>query len=457
MNILLVRPRPHKDTVSLSNFAISEPLALEYLAAYAHHEGVDADILDMMVDKKCNIIDVLESKNYSLVAFSGSMTAINIINSVAKQVKEFDSNIVTVVGGLMAEANPFVFSEQYFDAVVKVDPLNTFREILQKLKNGERDFTSLNGVYHKDKTEYNFVRYAPEHFPMREKVAQYRQHYRYAYLGKCAAVKTSYGCPNRCNFCICTQAVMGKYWERDLEDVIEEIKTLDTDLVMLVDDNFTANMKRVEKFCDMLEEQKLNIKFSMLSTTDAVVKNENTIRRLAKNGLACVFLGIDGFDNADLKELNKTATVEQNVGALKLLSELKVDIMGGIICMPEWTNESFDSLIKNLKEFNPIIPMINALVPMLGTPIYDVYKDRIEADEKRFEIFDMAHLIVRPLNMSVRRFYINVLRVYKHTAYSKTTRKYIKDNFGKKEYKRHKKSSRVIFMQYIKMIIKGKM
>jgi len=456
MNILLIRPYPHKDTINLANFAIVEPLELEYLAAYAEHDGINADIIDMMVDKRHNITKILKSKKYDLVAFTGYMTAINVITFLAKKVKEFDNNIVTVIGGIMAEVNPFVFSEEHFDAIVKVDPLNTFRQILLKLKSGERDFISLNGVYHKDKTEYQFVRYLPEHFPMREKVAQYKHYYRYAYLGNCASMRTSYGCPNRCNFCICTQAANGKYWERDLDEVIEEIKTIDTELIMLTDDNFTANIKRVEQFCDKLEEHNIKKKFFILSTTHTIAQNEKTIRRLHKNGLLCIFLGIEAFDDKELKELNKRATSEQNRQALRLLSELNIEISGGVICMPEWTKENFDTLIKNLSEFNPLIPMVNALIPMLGTPMYDIYKDRIAADESRFEIFDMAHLIVKPYYMSPRQFYINVLRVYKHTSASKVSKEHIKKKYGKAEYKRHKKSSFTILKQYIKMIIRNK-
>lgn len=456
MNILLVRPYAHKDTINLANFAIVEPLELEYLAAYAQRENIESDIFDMLVDKQRNITKVLKSKKYDLVAFTGYMTAINVINFLAKKVKEYDKNIVTVVGGIMAEVNPYVFDEKYFDAVVKTDPLNTFKNILKMTKSGGKDFKTLNGVYAKEKTAYEFVRYLPELFPLREKTAKYKKHYHYAYLGNCASMRTSYGCPNRCNFCICTQAANGKYWERPLAEVIEEIKSIDTELIMLTDDNFTANIKRVEAFCDALEQNNIKKKFFILSTTHMIAEHEDTIRRLHKNGLVCIFLGLEAFEDDELKELNKRATSEQNRKALALLSELKIEITGGIICMPEWKRENFDALIKNLSVYNPIIPMVNALIPMLGTPIYQTYKDKIAADENKFEIFDMAHLVVKPYHMSPRQFYLNVLRVYQYTSASKTTRDHIKNNYGKTEWKRQQKSSRKILWQYIKLIIKNK-
>jgi len=440
----------------LANFAIAEPLELEYLAAYAQSEGFDSEIIDMLVDKRRNITKILKGKKYDLVVFTGYMTAINTLNLLARQTKEFDGGIITVVGGIMAEVNPHVFDGRYFDAVVKIDPLNTFREILRMVKSGNGDFKTLNGVYDKDKTSYEFIRYLPEIFPLREKAAKYKEHYRYAYLGKCASVRTSYGCPNRCNFCICTQAANGKYWERNLDEVIEEIKGIDAGLVMLVDDNFTANIKRVEAFCDAVESSGIKKKFFILSTTHMIANNESTIRRLQKIGLVCVFLGLEAFEDDELKELNKRATAEQNRQALALLTELKIDISGGLICMPEWKRANFDTLIKNLSTYFPVTPMVNALIPMLGTPIYQVYKDKIAADEKRFEIFDMAHLIIKPYHMSPRAFYINVLRVYKNITATKRMKAHIKTNYGKAEWKRHQKSSRKIFWQYVKLIIRNK-
>jgi radical SAM superfamily enzyme YgiQ (UPF0313 family) len=243
---------------------------------------------------------------------------------------------------------------------------------------------------------------------------------------------------------------------RKMDDVIAEIKTIDEDLIMITDDNFTANIKRVIEFCDALERENIKKRWFILCTTNAIANNPDVFKRFRDNGLTCVFMGIEAFEDNELKELNKKSTAEQNRKALQTLSDLKVDLSGGLICMPDWKKQNFDTLIANLSQFVPITPMVNALIPMLGTPIYEVYKDRFAADERRFEIFDMAHLIVRPEHMSPRQFYLNVLRVYKNTSYSKQMFKYILDNYGKSELKRHKKSSHTIIWQYIELILKNR-
>lgn len=52
MRVLLVRPKPHKDTLGLQNVMVCEPLELEYLASNAEARGHKTKIIDMILEKK---------------------------------------------------------------------------------------------------------------------------------------------------------------------------------------------------------------------------------------------------------------------------------------------------------------------------------------------------------------------------------------------------------------------
>ena len=52
MNVLLVRPRPHKDTIGLQNVMICEPLELEYISSNIEPLGHKVTIVDMIIEKK---------------------------------------------------------------------------------------------------------------------------------------------------------------------------------------------------------------------------------------------------------------------------------------------------------------------------------------------------------------------------------------------------------------------
>ena len=52
MKILLVRPNAPKQSINLQSFMICEPLELEYVASALETNGVEADLVDMLLEKK---------------------------------------------------------------------------------------------------------------------------------------------------------------------------------------------------------------------------------------------------------------------------------------------------------------------------------------------------------------------------------------------------------------------
>ena len=51
MNILLVKPCPHKDSINLQSFMLCEPLELEYVSALLDQLGHQTDIVDLVLDR----------------------------------------------------------------------------------------------------------------------------------------------------------------------------------------------------------------------------------------------------------------------------------------------------------------------------------------------------------------------------------------------------------------------
>jgi len=55
MKVLLIRPRPHRETIGLQHVMICEPLELEYLSSNVPdkiRDLVDIKIIDLIVEKK---------------------------------------------------------------------------------------------------------------------------------------------------------------------------------------------------------------------------------------------------------------------------------------------------------------------------------------------------------------------------------------------------------------------
>ena len=52
MRVMLVRPKPHKDSLGLADLMTCEPLELEYVAALCKKLGHDVVVEDMILERK---------------------------------------------------------------------------------------------------------------------------------------------------------------------------------------------------------------------------------------------------------------------------------------------------------------------------------------------------------------------------------------------------------------------
>ena len=133
MKVLLIRPKPHKETIGLQNVMICEPLELEYLSSNIEAFGHQAVIVDMILEKR-KVTYFIKKYQPVLVGMTGYNTHINVIKTYAKQIKACNPEIKIVVGGVHAEVNPEDFLSEDIDYIVRANGIRTFIEILNKLE-----------------------------------------------------------------------------------------------------------------------------------------------------------------------------------------------------------------------------------------------------------------------------------------------------------------------------------
>ena len=463
MNILLVRPKPHKESINLHSMMICEPLELEYIAARVEQLGHHADIVDLILEKQ-ELEYFLAQKKYGLVGFTSYLTHVGIVKDLSGRAHAFDPAIVTMAGGVHAEVNPDDFDGPGIDLVMHGNAMTSMEPLLALLKQADLtdpetragtldDIRStIPGVWQKGKARPPFETEFPFPFPDRSKTGKYRKKYSYSYLSHCASIKTSFGCPYNCNFCFCTCITQKNYFERDLREIIEEIKTIEERNLYVVDDNFLLRRERVLEFCRLMEEEGINKTFILFGRADFVVKNPDVMKRLRDVGLHAVFVGIESFKDDDLDNIGKKSSVDMNVKAIETIESLGMNCYCGLIAMPNWDRSDFDNVIKFLKRFkNPIINL-QPLTPLPGTACYEQYKNRLVVPRKRHELWDLAHLMIKPLKMAPADFYRNILRVYFKTSVGPGMHLYILRKYSLEAYLRTLRGIVTITGQYFKMI-----
>ena len=454
MKVLLIRPKPHKDTIGLQNVMICEPLELEYISSNIENLGHKAIIVDMILERK-SISYFLDKYRPDVVGITGYISHVNIIKNYAKQIKDYDRNIKTIVGGVHAEVNPEDFISKNIDFIIRANGIKTFIEILDKLENRENT-NNIECVYHKNnrkiekEKEFNYL------FPDRDKVKKYRSKYYYMFHRNCSLMKTSFGCPYQCKFCFCRQITDGKYFTRDLNNIIEELKTIKETEIYIVDDDFLVNDKRILEFCDLLEKNNIKKKYLIYGRADFIAKNEKVIKRFKQVGLRAVIVGLESCDSNELVDYNKKTQVSTNEKAVKILRKYNVECYGTFILGLDWKKEDFNALAKWIKKLGLVFVNLQPLTPLRGTDMYEQYKKEFIIKEDEYEKWDLAHLVVRPSKISIRKYYLYTMILYYKIMVNPKSAIYMIKKYGLHDTLKLSVGGFKVNLQYLKKLIEGK-
>ncbi|SNS96326.1 Radical SAM superfamily enzyme YgiQ, UPF0313 family [Anaerovirgula multivorans] len=449
MNILLIRPRPHKETIGLQHVMICEPLELEYIASNIDREDVNIEIIDMILEKK-SLEYFIKKHQPHVVAMSGYITHVNVIKKYAATIKGLKPDCRVVVGGVHAEVVPQDFISKDIDFIIEANGIKTFNEILK-----QQDTRDIEGTYRLEKRSVKEASF-PYKFPDRRKVDKYRHRYYYMFHNPCALMKTSFGCPYSCSFCFCKEVTDGKYYTRSIDSVIEELKEIPEEEIYIVDDDFLFSRERILEFCQKLKKHQIEKRFLVYGRADFIYKNEDVIKLFKEHGLRAVIVGLESFKEENLDKYNKRTSIQENEGAIKILKKYDVEVYGTLILDMDFSKEDFNNLYGWLQKLDLIFVNLQPLTPLAGTEIYDSYRKDFIIDKEEFEKWDLAHLVLKPQQMTVRQYYFQMIKLYyKITMQPKNIVKLIR-KYGIKEVVKLSVGSSMVTRQYIQKMIRGK-
>ena len=453
LRILLLRPRPPKETIGLQHVMICEPLELEYLVGNIDKAKASVKIIDMILEKKPIEFFINKYKPH-IVGMTAYITHVGAVKEIARKIKRLSNKTLTVVGGVHAEVVPEDFTSKYIDCIICSNPVETFIKIIDRVRAGG-DIKEIEGTYAKGKkhvrtSSYNILP------PDRSSVKKYRKKYYYMFHNPCALIKTSLGCPYTCSFCFCKEITGGKYFARKIDEVMEELESIKEREIYIVDDDFLFNEDRLNLFCDELEKRNIHKRFLVYGRADFIASHEKVIGRLSRHGLSAVIVGVESVREKDLKDFNKRSSLENNEKAIRILQKYGIELYATMILQPDFTKKDFRQIEDYIIGLNVSFVNLQPLTPLPGTEIYDDYKDKILVSRKDYAMWDLAHIVLEPKYMSIRQYYYQIIKTYARIVLRPDNIIKMLKKYGIKEVAKMWWGSQFVSLQYIGKIIRGR-
>ena len=423
MNIFFINPpfkaeygkfsRESRSPAITKSGAIYYPLWLIYAALYAQKHGHKVEFTDAPA-KQMNEEDTLaiirqKHLDDALYVLNTSTPSIKSDAAFADSIKHlFPKSFVVLVG-----THPSACPEEtlsYTDSIGAVTVgeydciVNELADTLEKHGN----LKDVRGICYRDGESFIKTEAMP---PLKELddlpyAAQFikeylneRDYFFAAATYPSIQIFTGRGCPFRCNFCVYPQTMHGHAFRaRSAANVVGEFEYIarnfpDVKEVVIEDDTFTANKKRVKDICQMLIEKGLHKRLRWLCNARVDLDLE-TMKAMKAAGCRLIIPGIESGSQQILDNIKKGTKVEQFYQYVSNAKKAGLLIHACYMVGNQGeTRETMQQTLKLALKLNTDTAQFFPLIPYPGTEAYDWAKKNgyIETDYEKYCQPDGTH------------------------------------------------------------------
>ena len=414
LKILLIHPEISRTKYNFVGIIENECLELEYISTVLKEKGHTVNLYDGQVEKE-TVASKISKYDPDIVYVCGRTRQENFMLEYCNEAKKHNHQTITIIGGLHAQLCYGRMYKEYVDYILTTFDIYKILDIIDyHFSNRDMDLKDVEGIcYRRDDT---WIKNAQSAFdinklplPDRTYFYEHPQNYRYLELQHAAWVRTAYCCPYHCKFCHRNKMNSGQYVCRDIRDVVDEIENIKSDHIYIVDDDFLFDPIRLAEFVALIRERHINKKYVCYGRSDFIAGNEDLMAELKSIGLYYVLVGLEAIDDGRLTDYDKRSDVINNIKSIEICNKLGIHIMGMFIIDFDYTAKDFKALYGWIKAHHLKNVAISIFTPEMETETFDLYRDKlITANPSHW---DYLHLVAKPDNMSVKRYYFHYYKL----------------------------------------------
>jgi radical SAM superfamily enzyme YgiQ (UPF0313 family) len=361
----------------------------------------------------------MEKTQPEIVGLTIITSEFNAATEIAASIRRAYPQTLIVAGGLHPTLLPQDFAAGPFDIVCTGPSAQRFRQIVEA-RASHSSFDHIPDIFVNTAAGLKFtyrqdgiIDAASKDFvmPDRSHLAPWLSTY---FVGKGAGpttyLFTSIGCPYACSFCSIWPQFESRYFQRDVESVIEELKTLDDyPVVRFADANTIVNTSFIRRLFDRIEQESIRKEYVMDLRTDTIAENPGLMEKMARQGLKVVISGFESFRREELQNYNKTTAAHQIHEAIEILHANGVQIRGNYVVPPHYDRGDFSALAEYASSHRVAFAGYTILTPMPGTSFYETSKPQIK--DHNYDKYNFFNCVLKT-KLPLEEFYEEIGRLW---------------------------------------------
>ena len=315
------------------------PLSLLYLASSLIEQGHNVDFIELTAESKPENKIQRHLTNSDIVIINLLPGNQRESESLTQFIRKNHPDITIIIQGLYCtiDAIKALNDIPLANICIRGEGENIINDVVRAIQ-GEAKLDDIAGIiYRKDKIIKNGKTLVAIKdldtvlFPARQLVKNYdygKLKNIYLCKPKFTSIITSRGCPFDCTYC--SRKIGGKKIRfRSPENIISEIQYLSENFglnkFVFLDDCATLSSKRIKKFCQMVIDLKLSIKWICITRVDTVSKD--LLKEMKMAGCTSVDYGVESGNPKSLKKIRKGFSLKDVENTLRFTHEVGIQSM----------------------------------------------------------------------------------------------------------------------------------